>query len=156
MAKKSGRKDAYETKIKPRFDEIREWLINGANNDNIAHNLGVSKVTFYKYVKDKNELSELLKSGRVAIVAQLRSELIKKALGFEYSETKIIEREDPETGEKVKTVETYNKKSLPDVGAINLALKNYDLENWSNDPQGDAIKREELELKKQKLEKDDW
>ena len=49
MAKKSGRKDAYETKIKPRFDEIREWLINGANNDNIAHNLGVSKVTFYKY-----------------------------------------------------------------------------------------------------------
>lgn len=156
MAKKSGRKDAYETKIKPRFDEIREWLINGANNDNIAHNLGVSKVTFYKYVKDKNELSELLKSGRVAIVAQLRSALIKKALGFEYSETKIIEREDPETGEKVKTVETYNKKSLPDVGAINLALKNYDLENWSNDPQGDAIKREELELKKQKLEKDDW
>lgn len=156
MAKKSGRKDAYETKIKPRFDEIREWLINGANNDNIAHNLGVSKVTFYKYVKDKNELSELLKSGRVAIVAQLRSALIKKALGFEYSETKIIEREDPETGEKVKTVETYNKKSLPDVGAINLALKNYDLENWSNDPQGDAIKREELELKKQKLEKEDW
>lgn len=156
MAKKSGRKDAYETKIKPRFDEIREWLINGANNDNIAHNLGVSKVTFYKYVKDKNELSELLKSGRVAIVAQLRSALIKKALGFEYSETKIIEREDPETGEKVKTVETYNKKSLPDVGALNLALKNYDPENWSNDPQGDAIKREELELKKQKLEKDDW
>ena len=93
MAAKMGRKDAYETKIKPRFDEIREWLINGANNDNIAHNLGVSKVTFYKYVKDKNELSELLKSGRVAIVAQLRSALIKKALGFEYSETKIIERE---------------------------------------------------------------
>ena len=156
MAAKMGRKDAYETKIKPRFDEIREWLINGANNDNIAHNLGVSKVTFYKYVKDKNELSELLKSGRVAIVAQLRSALIKKALGFEYSETKIIEREDPETGEKVKTVETYNKKSLPDVGALNLALKNYDPENWSNDPQGDAIKREELELKKQKLEKEDW
>jgi hypothetical protein len=156
MAEKRGRKSAYETKIKPRFDEIREWLINGANNENIAYNLGINMVTFYKYVKEKNEFNELLKNGRIAIVAQLRSALIKKAMGFVYSETKIIEREDPDTGEKVKTVETYNKKALPDVAALNLALKNYDPDNWSNDPQGDKIKREELELKKQKLEKDDW
>ncbi|MBQ5825265.1 MAG: hypothetical protein IIW48_10730 [Clostridia bacterium] len=156
MAEKRGRKNAYETKIKPRFDEIREWLINGANNENIAYNLGINMVTFYKYVKEKNEFNELLKNGRIAVVAQLRSALIKKAMGFEYQESKIIERTDPETGEKHQTVETYNKKALPDVAAINLALKNYDSENWSNDPQGDKIKREELELKKQKLEKDEW
>ena len=151
MAEKRGRKDAYEIRIKPRFDEIRDWLINGASDDNIIHNLGISKPTFYKYINEKIEFSNLIKNGRIAIVAQLRSALIKKAMGFEYSETKIIEREDPDTGEKVKTVETYNKKALPDV-----ALKNYDPDNWSNDPQGDKIKREELELKKQKLEKDDW
>lgn len=156
MAEKRGRKDAYETKIKPRFDEIRDWLINGANDDNIIHNLGIHKDTFYKYIKEKTEFSDLIKNGRIAIVAQLRSALIKKAMGFEYQESKIIEREDPDTGEKVKTVETYNKKALPDVAALNLALKNYDPDNWSNDPQGDKIKREELELKKQKLEKDDW
>lgn len=156
MAEKRGRKSAYETKILPRFNEIREWLINGATNENIAYNLGINMVTFYKYVKEKNEFNELLKNGRIAVVAQLRSALIKKAMGFEYQESKIIEREDPDTGEKVKTVETYNKKALPDVAAINLALKNYDPDNWSNDPQGDKIKREELELKKQKLEKDDW
>ncbi|MBQ1189494.1 MAG: hypothetical protein IIX57_03650 [Lachnospiraceae bacterium] len=156
MAEKRGRKDAYEIRIKPRFDEIRDWLINGASDDNIIHNLGISKPTFYKYINEKIEFSNLIKNGRIAIVAQLRSALIKKAMGFEYSETKIIEREDPDTGEKVKTVETYNKKALPDVAALNLALKNYDPDNWSNDPQGDKIKREELELKKQKLEKDDW
>lgn len=156
MAEKRGRKDAYETKIKPRFDEIRDWLINGASDDNIIHNLGIHKDTFYKYIKEKTEFSDLIKNGRIAIVAQLRSALIKKAMGFEYQESKIIEREDPDTGEKIRTVETYNKKSLPDVAALNLALKNYDPDNWSNDPQGDKIKREELELKKQKLEKDDW
>lgn len=156
MAEKRGRKSAYETKIMPRFDEIREWLINGASNENIAYNLGINMVTFYKYVKEKNEFNELLKNGRIAVVAQLRSALIKKAMGFEYQESKIIERTDPETGEKYQTVETYNKKALPDVAAINLALKNYDSENWSNDPQGDKLKREELELKKQKLEKDEW
>lgn len=156
MAEKRGRKDAYETKIKPRFDEIRDWLINGASDDNIIHNLGIHKDTFYKYIKEKTEFSDLIKNGRIAIVAQLRSALIKKAMGFEYQESKIIEREDPETGEKIRTVETYNKRSLPDVAALNLALKNYDPDRWSNDPQGDKIKREELELKKQKLEKDDW
>lgn len=156
MAAKMGRKDAYETKIKPRFDEIRDWLINGASDDNIIHNLGISKPTYYKYLNEKIDFFNLIKNGRVSIVAQLRSALIKKAMGFEYQESKIIEREDPETGEKVRTVETYNKKSLPDVAALNLALKNYDPDNWSNDPQGDKLKREELELKKQKLEKDDW
>ena len=156
MAEKRGRKDAYETKIRPRFDEIRSWLINGASDDNIIHNLGISESTYYKHLSEKAEFSELIKNGRIAIVAELRSALIKKAKGFDYTETKIIEREDPDTGEKVKTVETYNKKALPDVAAINLALKNYDPDNWSNDPQGDKIKREELELKKQKLEKDDW
>lgn len=156
MAEKRGRKSAYETKIKPRFSEIREWLINGASNENIYRNLDISEPVFYKYLAEKEEFKELIKNGRIAIVAELRSALIKKAKGFDYTETKIIEREDPETGEKVKTVETYNKKALPDVAAINLALKNYDPDNWSNDPQGDKIKREELELKKQKLEKDDW
>ena len=156
MAEKRGRKDAYETKIRPRFDEIRSWLINGASDNNIIHNLGISESTYYKHLSEKTEFSELIKNGRIAIVAELRSALIKKAKGFDYTETKIIEREDPDTGEKVKTVETYNKKALPDVAAINLALKNYDPDNWSNDPQGDKIKREELELKKQKLEKDDW
>lgn len=156
MAAKMGRKDAYETKIKPRFDEIREWLINGASDENIYHNLGICEATFYKYLKEKTEFTELIKNGRISIVAELRSALIKKAKGFDYTESKIIEREDPDTGEKIKTVETYNKKSLPDVAALNLALKNYDPDNWSNDPQGDKIKREELELKKQKLEKEDW
>jgi hypothetical protein len=156
MAEKRGRKDAYETKIKPRFDEIRDWLINGASDDNIIHNLGITSSTFYKHLSEKKEFSELIKNGRISIVAQLRSALIKKAMGFEYQESKIIEKEDPDTGEKVKTVETYNKKSLPDVAALNLCLKNYDALNWSNDPHGDKIKREELELKKQKLEKDDW
>ena len=156
MAEKRGRKDAYETKIKPRFDEIRSWLINGASDDNIIHNLGIAKCTYYKYLSEKTEFKDLIKNGRISIVAELRSALIKKAKGFDYTETKIIEREDPDTGEKVKTVETYNKKALPDVAAINLALKNYDPDNWSNDPQGDKIKREELDLKKQKLEKEDW
>ena len=156
MAVKMGRKSAYDTKVKPRFDEIREWLINGASNDNIIQNLGIHEASFYRYLKEKSEFCELIKNGRIPIVAELRSALIKKAKGFDYTETKIIEREDPDTGETVKTVETYNKKALPDVAALNLALKNYDPDNWSNDPQGDKIKREELELKKQKLEKDDW
>ena len=37
---------------------------------------------------------------------------------------------------------------LPDVAAINLCLKNYDKENWSENPQNLELKKQELELKK--------
>ena len=53
MAEKRGRKDAYETKIKPRFDEIRDWLINGATDDNIIHNLGITSSTLYKHLSEQ-------------------------------------------------------------------------------------------------------
>ena len=44
----------------------------------------------------------------------------------------------------------------PDVAALNLCLKNYDKENWSNDPQSDELKREELRLKFEKFERENW
>jgi hypothetical protein len=42
--------------------------------------------------------------------------------------------------------------ALPDTNAINLFLKNYDKENWSNDPQQLEIKKQELQMKKEELE----
>jgi hypothetical protein len=77
--------------------------------------------------------------------------LIKKAKGFNYEEKKIIK----EHGVIVRE-ETYIKASTPDVAALNLLLKNYDSENWSNDPQVMKLKQEELELKKLKLEMEEW
>lgn len=153
MAKR-GRKSVYETKIKPRFDDILYWLRHGATEEKIYKNLGISKDTFYRYKNEKSEFSDLLKKGQESLVEQLRGALIKKALGFEYTETKRFTK--IENGKQVQTIEETKKQSLPDVAAANLLLKNYDKENWSNDPRSDDLKREELEMKKKLFDKENW
>ena len=88
------------------------------------------------------------------MVEQLRGALIKKALGFEYKESKRITKY--EDGNEIIQTEEYTKQSLPDVAAANLLLKNYDKDNWSNDPRNDELKREELEMKKKIFDKENW
>lgn len=154
---KRGRKSVYETHIKPRFSDIFEWLQNGATEKQVYDNLGISKDAFYKYKAKESEFSELIKKGRESLVKQLRGALVKKALGFGYVETSEIKERDAATGEmKVAKVETKTKYAQPDVAALNLCLKNYDTDNWANDPAYLKIKQEELELKKKQAEKEDW
>lgn len=154
MAKR-GRKSAYETRIKPRFSEVLEWLQNGATEKQICENLGISKDAFYKYKREKTEFNELIKKGRESLVVQLRGALVKKAFGFNYTETKTVKTRGID-GEVVERVETFERVALPDVAALNLCLKNYDPDEWANDPQALRLKREEMELKKQIADRDNW
>ena len=82
---------------------------------------------------------------------ELRSALIKRAKGFEITEI----RRTRENGYLVKE-ETITKYFPPDVAALNLALKNYDKDNWANDPQMIRIREKELELQERKLEQNEW
>ena len=88
------------------------------------------------------------------MVEQLRGALIKKALGFDYSESKVITK--VVDGQEQTTTEITTKAALPDVAALNLCLKNYDPENWANDPQALKLKEKELELKQKIAQKDIW
>jgi ACT domain-containing protein len=153
MAKR-GRKNAYETVIKPRFDDILKWLRSGATEEQICKNLGISQQTFYKYKQENTEFSEFLIKGRQNLVEQLRGALIKKALGFDYAESKVTTK--VVDGKEQTTTEITTKAALPDVAALNLCLKNYDPENWANDPQALKLKEKELELKQKIAEKDIW
>lgn len=154
MAKR-GRKSVYETHIEPRFSEISKWLENGATEKQIYENLGVSRNAFYKYKKDKKEFYELLKNGRKNLVVELRGALVKKALGFKYIERKTVTGKDA-NGETVERTEIYERAALPDVAALNLCLKNYDPDEWANDPQALRIKEKELELKREIADRDAW
>lgn len=152
---RGGRKSAYESRIKSRFDEISEWCASGATDKIIAFNLGISESTFFKYKAEKSEFADFLKKSRQSFVLKLRGKLAEKAMGFEYTESKTITKTEAD-GSVTTTKEVYTKRALPDVAALNLLLKNYDSENWANDPQLLALKKEELELKKQQIEKEAW
>ena len=79
-------------------------------------------------------------------IFKLRGKLVERALGGSYTE----ERTTTKIVAGVEQIETIKitKMALPDVAAINLCLKNYDKENWSENPQNLELKKQELELKK--------
>jgi hypothetical protein len=62
--KKSGRPNKYDSDVKPRFEEIKEWLKIGATDREIADNLGINKANMCEYKKKYSEFNELIKSGR--------------------------------------------------------------------------------------------
>lgn len=174
MTKKRGRKNRYETHVIPFFQQIEEWLSNGATERQIAEKLGIGYSTFNGYKANYVELAELLKKGRRNLVSELRGALVKRAIGFDYTETKVVREqvelpdnirnfllsnnftpEEIDRAELVKT-EIDRKYALPDVAALNLALKNYDKEDWANDPQTLELKKEELELRKKQIESNLW
>lgn len=154
--KKIGRPSVYDDRIKPYLPQIHEWIQEKSENQ-IAKILGVSISAWRKYREEHAEFKEALKRGRDDLVKTLYNTLIKKAEGFQYTEAKTIEERDPATGALIVTrKETYTRTALPDVAALNLLLKNYDRENWANDPQMLELKKQEIELQKQKIEDAAW
>lgn len=153
---KIGRKSIYEDRIKSKFSEIKKMLEGGASEKQVAKSLGIAYSTFNKYKASEKEFAELLRGiDRTQIVSDLRSALLKKALGFNYEEKKKYIKTDADGNENTY-IEISQRVALPDVAAINLALKNWDSQNWSNDPQMMRLKREELDFKKEMALKEDW
>jgi len=149
-----GRKSKYETHVKPYLSQIEEWYQDLDEQQIAVERLGIAVSTFENYKKKYPELREALKKGRQHLVGELKASLKKKAKGFYYEETKTSIRE--ENGKRVQVVEKYKKYAQPDTGAIHLLLKNYD-PTWTNDDQTTIdLKREQLELAKQKAENDNW
>lgn len=150
MAKGRGQPSKYETHVKPRLAEI-EKMAETMTDKQIAKAIGVHISTWCDYKNKYPELVEALKKGRERLVRDLISTLVRKAKGFQYSEKKIIK----ENGVVVRE-EEYIKSSLPDVAALNLLLKNYNKENWSNDPQVIELRKKELKLREKQIEQNEW
>lgn len=172
---KGGRPSKYETMIVPRFGEIENWLRNGFKEKEVAQKLGISWPTFCSYKNKYPEFLNLVKKSRENLVGEVKSAIFRRATGFTYTEKKtIIEYEEfdddlkkvlADMGLDVNTLgqrkmvrtEIYEKQALPDPASCMILLKQWAKdEGWTNDPQTLELRRQELELKKQKLEQEDW
>lgn len=145
-----GRPSKYSTHVEPHLKDIKD-MSRDMTEKQIAEELGVSYSAF-RAMKDKYPaLKASLKKGRAELVKELKSTLIRKAKGFTYTEKKSIVK-----GGKVIQEEIYTRSSLPDVAALNLLLKNYDADNWANDPQMVRLREKELEFQKKRIENGEW
>ncbi len=163
-----GRPNKYETHVKSKFDDIKKWLELGATEKEIAKNLGIADSTFMDYKNKFPEFSEFLKENRKKPVEEIKAAMLKRALGFQYTEKKTIkqkivikgvnEEEIPAT--VIKTEETI-KTALPDPTCGLILLKHWDKDKdgkakWTSDPASLEIKKEELQIKKEIAENENW
>lgn len=147
---KAGRKTKYFTHVEPYLENISEWA-QTMTEAQIAKKLSVGYRNFCEYKSKFPQLEQAIKRGRSNLVIELKSVLIKRAKGFFFEEKKITE--NPDGTQKIVTTQKYMP---PDVASINLLLKNYDKENWSNDPKSLDLRRKELELREKQIENNSW
>ena len=143
MAENKGRPSDYDKKVKPYLREISRMICN-MSRTKVAEELGITYESFRKYIKQYPELEKAVKNGKRDLIIELKDGLIKKAKGYTAEEV----REKYEHGNLVEKVVT-KKHIPPDIGAINLLLKNLDKKRWANDPQNLELRKQELELKRE-------
>lgn len=128
--------------VKEKLMLVEAWARDGLIDKQIAHNLGISEDTFYKYKKEHIEFSEALKRGKEVVDYEVENALLKRALGYRYKEeTQEMDYAKNEFGEQLydamgnpirelKTMKSVVKEVPPDVGAIAFWLKNRKPHVW--------------------------
>lgn len=135
--------------VRERIILIEKWARDGLTEDQIAKNLGISRATLCDYKNKHIDILNALKKGREVLITEVENALIKKALGFEYVETKVSKRN--ENGTVVEYVEKTTKVSPPDTGACAFILKNKAKDHWTDNPQKVEIEKRLLEIQERAL-----
>ena len=104
---------------------LEAWARDGLTDEQIALKMGINVATLYRYKQSYCEICDALKKGKEIVDIQVENALFKRAMGYEYEETKIIISENDG-----KRVETVKKQMPPDTTAQIFWLKNRKPEKW--------------------------
>lgn len=133
----------YETfaKCKSNFDLVRGLFREGMGISQVCRYLAISEQTFYKWKSTYPEFEAATVEGREAADYAVENALYRKAVGFAYTEKKIIER----NGEIVQK-EIYQKQALPDSTACAIWLNNRQSEKWKKEPNPNNPTQKAIEI----------
>lgn len=101
--------------------QIEGWARDGLTDEQICHNMGITVATLWAWRKKYPDLSNALKKGKQVIDIQVENALLKRALGYDYTEYMIDEK-----GNK----KAIKKQMTPDVTAQIFWLKNRKPAEW--------------------------
>ena len=73
-------KSKYETHVAPRLEEIKDWVRNGATDDEIIIRLGIARSSFYEYKNKILDFSDALKETKEYVDAKVENALLQNAL----------------------------------------------------------------------------
>jgi DNA-binding XRE family transcriptional regulator len=110
---------------------LEGWARDGLTDEQIAHNVGVSRSTLNDWKKKYPDISDALKKGKEVVDLQVENALLKRALGYAYEEV----TEESQWNEKAKQYELVitkrvKKRQAPDTTAQIFWLKNRRPDKW--------------------------
>jgi hypothetical protein len=117
--------------VKEKLIQVEAWCRDGLTDEQIFHNLGISKDTFYRFKKEHNDFSDSLKRGKEVVDIAVENALYKKAIGYTYEEVTREQIRDPVTGEyNLEVTKIVKKEVQPDTTAQIFWLKNRKPAEW--------------------------
>lgn len=110
---------------------IEGWARDGLTQEQIAHNIGINPATVTQWKKERPKIAKALKDGKEVIDRKVENALIKRALGYEYTEQtkEPVYNKETDKQEMVVTREV-TKHVEPHTTAQIFWLKNRKPEDW--------------------------
>lgn len=105
--------------------KIEGWARDGLTDEQIAHNMDISRSTLNDWKKKYSDISDTLKRGKEVVDRQVENALLKRALGYEFDE---VTKELTETG--LIVTKKVTKQQAPDTTAAIFWLKNRKPNEW--------------------------
>ena len=120
----------YQQWLEPEGLTLLEgWARDGLTDEQIAGNIGINTSTLYDWKNKFPKISEALKKGKEVVDIQVENALLKRALGYEFQETR-VEKSDKDGTKIIQTL-----KHIPaDTTAQIFWLKNRRPDKWRDKP----------------------
>lgn len=97
-------KGKYQEWIEPDgLLKLKAWARDGLTDEQIAKNMDIDTATLYRWKKKYCEICEALKRGKEVVDVEVENALLKRAIGYRYTEDKYISvpMEEVEYNEKL-------------------------------------------------------
>lgn len=127
--------------------KVEGWARSGLTDKEIAQNIGVSKPTFYEWVKKYPNFSDSISRGKADSLELAERMVFDHIRGFEYEETETSIVQDNQ-GNEQKKVTKKRKKALPNDRMLQFYLRNRYPDEWNGKG---TIEMERLRLENEKL-----
>lgn len=117
---------------------LEGWARDGLTDEQIAHNIGISRSTLNEWKNKYSDISDTLKRGKEIVDYEVENALLKKALGYTVKEQKLTK-----DGELIE----IEREIPPDTTAQIFWLKNRRPDKWRDKVENVNINEDDKELK---------
>lgn len=123
-----GKFDRWRTK--EGLTLLEGWARDGLTDEELSKRMGISRETFYRWKEKFSDICDAIKKGKEVIDFEVEQALLKRALGYSYTET----RKEIDANGKKKVIVT-EKHVEADTAAQIFWLRNRKPDKWRNNPE---------------------